>query len=913
MLEAINLSKVYKLKKGVPVKALDNVSIKFPEKGMVFLLGKSGSGKSTLLNLLGGLDKYDEGEIRIKGVSSKAFSQKHFDSYRNTYIGFIFQEYNVLEEFSVGANIALSIELQGRKATDGEINDILHRVDLAGLGNRKPNELSGGQKQRVAIARALIKNPEIIMADEPTGALDSNTGKQIFDTLKKLSENKLVIVVSHDREFAEQYADRIIELSDGKIISDMEASNSADIVTENLEFRADGITVATGYHLTEDDRKAINDYIDKIAKGEINIDISKSRSGKKFVTTDESKIKEGNGKFGLVKSHLPFRNALKIGAGGLKHKKIRLAVTIILSCISFGLFGLSDTFGAYNHVKTCTKSLLDSNIDSLSVAKEKKMPDGYWLSYGYNLSADDMIDLQNNTGVNMHGVFGSGLSLSFLDNTDSEKETSQTEYDIYIRSFNGFGEINQSTLDDFGYKLISGRLPEGGKDEIAISEYIFEVFKKTDYTDGSKENTLSGTEKTIYREIKSYDDLLGKSVTLNGTKYTVTGIVDTHLDISRYTKLTEKVKNKTKAQKLLDYALSSEFYTAIGYSYSGVAMVAPETLQKIITSSPDVHKINQGYLTLYSENSQIDPDTLTSLDTIDKNSVKWVNGAKDELGPNEIIAYGGSFSVDGLYDENGNIIPSKLPVMNASFNLNKDIYSKSDDDSSPLEKNGFDDEFKIVGIIPENEKLGYLSSSLIVSDRLLNLLCDKSDLGYSFAVGGLPKDYKSVEPIVKYCYNAGSSVKYPIQNSVTFELDSVNSFIKSAAKVFFYIGIGFAVFAALMLANFIGTSINYKKKDIGILRAIGSRSSDVFKIFFSESAVIALINFVLSSIGVFAVTEIINTIIRKELGILITVLNFGIRQILLLFAVSIVVAFTASYIPVKRIASKKPIDAIRER
>lgn len=118
MLEAKELKKVYKTKKGVSVEALKGVSIKFPEKGMVFLLGKSGSGKSTLLNLLGGLDKYDDGEIIIKGVSSKEFKQSHFDSYRNTYVGFIFQEYNVLEDFTVGANIALAIELQGRKATD---------------------------------------------------------------------------------------------------------------------------------------------------------------------------------------------------------------------------------------------------------------------------------------------------------------------------------------------------------------------------------------------------------------------------------------------------------------------------------------------------------------------------------------------------------------------------------------------------------------------------------------------------------------------------------------------------------------------------------------------------------------------------------------------------------------------------
>lgn len=160
MLEVKNLVKVYKPKKGVSVSAVDNVSLKFPDKGMIFLLGKSGSGKSTLLNLLGGLDRYTSGEIIIKGVSSKDFKQQHFDSYRNTYVGFIFQEYNILDEFSVGANVALAIELQGRKATDEEINRILKDVDLEGYANRKPNELSGGQKQRVAIARGWSRIPK---------------------------------------------------------------------------------------------------------------------------------------------------------------------------------------------------------------------------------------------------------------------------------------------------------------------------------------------------------------------------------------------------------------------------------------------------------------------------------------------------------------------------------------------------------------------------------------------------------------------------------------------------------------------------------------------------------------------------------------------------------------------------------
>ena len=156
MLEIKNLSKVYKTKGSVNVKALDNISLRFPETGMVFLLGKSGSGKSTLLNVCGGLDSPTDGEIIVKGRSSKTFTQSDFDSYRNTYIGFIFQEYNVLDEFSVEDNLALALELQGNPKDKERVEQVLKDVDLEGYAKRKPNTLSGGQKQRIAIARALI-------------------------------------------------------------------------------------------------------------------------------------------------------------------------------------------------------------------------------------------------------------------------------------------------------------------------------------------------------------------------------------------------------------------------------------------------------------------------------------------------------------------------------------------------------------------------------------------------------------------------------------------------------------------------------------------------------------------------------------------------------------------------------------
>lgn len=262
MLQVKNLTKIYKPKKGAQVRALDGINLTFPEKGMVFLLGKSGSGKSTLLNVCGGLDNPTDGEVIVKGKSSKDFAQSDFDSYRNTFVGFIFQEYNILNEFSVEDNIALALELQGKAKDKAAIAALLEQVDLSGFAKRKPGTLSGGQKQRIAIARALIKNPEIIMADEPTGALDSNTGKQVFDTLKKLSKNKLVIIVSHDRDFAEEYGDRIIELKDGKVISDVSKAKEQQVaLSANINTVGEVLCIKNGADLTDNDFAKIKDFL----------------------------------------------------------------------------------------------------------------------------------------------------------------------------------------------------------------------------------------------------------------------------------------------------------------------------------------------------------------------------------------------------------------------------------------------------------------------------------------------------------------------------------------------------------------------------------------------------------------------------------------------------------------------------
>ena len=211
MLEIKNISKTYKTGDFVQ-KALDNISINFRENEFASILGPSGSGKTTLLNIIGGLDHYDEGDLIINEVSTKKYKSKNWDSYRNHRVGFVFQNYNLITHQSILKNVEIALTLSGvsRKTRKKKAAEMLTRVGLKDHMHKRPNELSGGQMQRVSIARALVNNPDIILADEPTGALDSKTSVQIMELLKEIAEDKLVIMVTHNPELANKYSNRIV-------------------------------------------------------------------------------------------------------------------------------------------------------------------------------------------------------------------------------------------------------------------------------------------------------------------------------------------------------------------------------------------------------------------------------------------------------------------------------------------------------------------------------------------------------------------------------------------------------------------------------------------------------------------------------------------------------------------------------
>ncbi len=1229
MLSIRNVTKIYRSKAGNEVRALNNVSIDFPETGMVFILGKSGSGKSTLLNVIGGLDGCDSGEFIIKGKSSKNFAGSDFDAYRNTFIGFIFQEYNILDDFTVGQNIGLALELQGKKATSEKINEILAKVEMLDYAKRKPNELSGGQKQRIAIARALVKDPEIIMADEPTGALDSNTGKQIFDTLKELSKTKLVLVVSHDRDFAERYGDRIIEMMDGNVASDVTKHHveSKSMSKGIIQMSDSLLRIEKGYQLTQEDLRVINEYLashqtDIIVSGDKRLNESvrtaagisednKSSVFKETVAENDVKLKSYDGaKTKFIRSSLPVKNAVKMGSSSLNHKKFRLVMTIFLSLIAFTLFGLAHTMGSYDKITATTNSIKDSNVQNASFSlglKYEAYSGSEFLHSGFESAAmntNDISMLNKKLGIDFVPVFNGSMrvekTIQFTGNLLSDEYIQQGT--AFSGMLHGFASMTEQRKNQLGFNL-TGSLP-ASDDEIVISELIYRQFKANGYTNG---NTSISADKLTMDIGNTENSIIGKTIKLNVGRrtfsYKIVGVLDTGFDYQRYEKYvpdTSKDNGISAPQDgnlLLDSVMLTELANTLQFGFHCLGYVTDNA----ITAMSEFMEI------YYYESSYLGEHMQLNVSLVDKNKpsggdgigdiiigggisigggvvigglefngysfsrvgndtliprlgeINWIDGiARTKLAENEMLVntevlnmlmrstetdiydkyvteltalintYGGagekeinletleelaaykylgeaindskikdraielyrnfhwdpSFtpsddelidfirnnyfywntqeieglkshyevvgktiaklltSIFGIEEERYQNIPSQrlydlvrntfylgskgdkdgegeftliinsyrirdllneLYAYNIIFESGSQIhkdraffdncitqYSGADWDeyinewseeqrletaanayrnylnqeynkdssygdisyedisaevSKILEKlsgksitdyldslvlttqeyteNAIEKrypDYKIVGFFESTEK----ASNLIVSNTFYDvytrlreeneyyhMVYTPHDDGiYSFAIAPMPTDTDSIRRLVEFNYTDENGVAFHLQNQVMNSLEFFNEFIEVGAKIFIYVGLGFALFAALMMMNFISTSISYKRREIGILRAVGARSSDVFKIFFSEALIIALINYVLSIVGTVTTVIIINGLVRKE-GLNITLLNFGIAQIVLMLLISVAVALIASFLPVWNIARRKPVDAIK--
>lgn len=892
MIEVSNLTKIYD--GGAPVTALNEVSLILPDNGMVFLLGRSGSGKTTLLNLLGGLDGFQSGDITVDGISLKQLDGRRLDAYRNSYIGFVFQEYNLLDELSVGENIAFATELQKKAVDPEDVEKVLSAVGMDGCEDRKPSELSGGQKQRVAIARALIKKPVLLLADEPTGALDTDNSRQVFDILKSLSKERLVVVVTHDRDYADEYADRIIELADGRVISD-------------------------------------------------SAPIKSNGSSENNNASDEKP------------AGLPPRIARKMAFNTVKSKKLRFAMVVLLSVTAFLLVGLADTFSGYSYNDALLRSLYEERQKSVALCKQQLCDYGEgedWYGDGFRMKDDETAALSQKLGRNVKGVYVPPKSLNIEGNYRS-KEVTNRNFSRYVAELSGFTEIGENELSDFGIELISGRMPNATKDEVALSRYVLESFENAGYSeytgprytvfndDGSEseysfdewlENYGEGmpffsnytVEQLTYKEkapeytVTGAEDLIGKTVFIGDRNYTVTGIVDTHFDYDRYADTKMLDSDDSGSNDLGEWIKSRQFDTERSYGLCSLAFVGKGKVKEIAGRYPSTVYVHGGKIKLENDYLKMTTSVIAGL---------------GDLGEAAKGVY-----CQGFVDENG-FPQQKLPesLKDGEFIAPFELRNPAGKDTktvAAINSGRAFEEFKMSFISDDGENswssAGYsmignldwwnyygseiydVQDLLVVSDSTLEKLSEGRGGMYGFAVVSLPQSKAELRELINKCSDFGGNVRYSAVNAATSQMDAMNGTIATATGLLRYVGLALTVFAALLMFQFISVSIASRKRQIGIMRALGAGGRDVFRIFLYEGLLAASVNAVVSCAAVFAFSLLVNRILAARYSLMFSLLNPGVRQIVLLVVLSFAVAFVSCYGLIHRISKQRPVDVIRQ-
>ena len=897
MLELKNICKIYRTKKGVETQALNNISFTLPNRGLFFILGKSGSGKSTLLNIIGGLDKQDTGDIIIDSKNMKKFKNKDYDYYRNTYVGFVFQDFNLLDEYDVMDNIIISRKLQREKVNYKTFNDLLNKVGISGLEKRRVNELSGGQKQRVAIARALYKNPSIILADEPTGALDEETGRQIFNLLKAISKEKLVIVVSHDRESAKEYADGIIEINDGEIISN--SVQTQEIIPQNFKSK---------------------------------------------------------------KSRLPFLSSLKFALLNLGSSKVKLVFTILLIFMALTFFGVSKILSKFNIEKSYASAMIKNNQKYVTISKASynSIDNSWYYSGSFNnmneADINEISKLLNNDFVYQYRLVENndllGLDINYKDFVNN-----RFAYYMLIPRVLNFIEADKDFIDG----EIVGAYPTNS-DEILIHSYLADYIMQAGvklYDDNN--------EDLDYYKPTSYESFVTdqKYLKLGSTKVKVVGIIldDVaqfenlkNVEISAITSYSQWLgipnyvvdnydafQNTILKQALNVYVTKDfveninlkknivldnsfevktlynekDYYQTGNYSYLDKNIIVYNGISNMDINSLSDNEIiiNESYLDLISDNNysklkevyiQEYNENLANIQNENKLIEENNQRLLDEYYQKLELATDGEEVIEPLLQSKKEEIIKTPDELNSEF-INKYLSENNIVNSNMTlilnksnEQNSEFNNIKIIGVQLEDNDVMYMSNNIAQ-----NLMKENINL---VALVTKCNDRKKLEQILKLF--PIDEEKYISTTAYSSTIKAVRQSLESICMIAYYASIIFGLFAFILLTNFIVTSIQSNKKTIGILRALGARKLDTFKIFLIEGFLISTISFIFTLITLIILMFIANNYISSRLFFNINFIMLSLENLLILIGSIIGVTFLSSLFTVGKIAKMKPIDAI---
>lgn len=923
MLQIQKISKKY-ITGDLVQTALNEVSLNLRDSEFVAILGPSGSGKTTLLNIIGGLDRYDSGDLIINGISTKKYKDRDWDSYRNHTIGFVFQSYNLIPHQTVLSNVELALTISGISKAERKKRAIeaLEKVGLGKQLHKKPNQMSGGQMQRVAIARALVNDPEILLADEPTGALDSETSIQVMDLLKEVAKDRLVVMVTHNPELAEEYANRIVKVKDGHIISD---SNPYEIDIKNM-----------------------------------------------------APPKHEN----MGKASMSLLTALSLSFNNLKTKKGRTLLTAFAG--SIGIIGIALILSLINGVNTYIDNIQKDTMTSYPISIEAETIDiSSIMSSGgptpgkpSDVNHDLNAIYSNGSGIEMASTMTSSFTENnltefkkYLDNPDSEINqyvgengiiySYDTKFGVYTKDSEGtFVNTDGSTLTDknsssitmtgisamssmpiskiSGFSSSSNNFKEllPGKDGASVSDAIKDSYDllygdwPTAYDEViltlDQNNEISAT--TLYQlgilPSAEYKELMtkienGEEIKLESKSWKYEDICnqefymipdcDTYISNGNGT-FTSIKDNVNEMEKLLD--------NAIKLKITGVVRPKEDAKNASITSAIGYTKALTDYIIEYTDNSEVVKAQKESSTINVLNGMEFSPSSDDEK-----IADAKKY-LEGLgVSDKANLFKTMMYSMQSTSNVEDegistsmqagtpdistmseeqlaamlDEYLKSPDDDTLLKiydayisTGSYDDNMTTFGVV----SLDAPSSISIYTDSFEN----------KEAISDCIEDYNSTA-------NEEDQISYT--DYIGILLSSITTII----DVISYVLIAFVAVSLIVSSIMIGIitfiSVMERTKEIGILRAIGASKHNISQVFNAETFIIGLCSGLLG-VGISALLLIpINSIIHSVLNLDTINASLPLSSAIGLIILSMILTIIGGFVPAKKAAKKDPVTALR--
>lgn len=911
MLELKNISKIYKTG-GFEQTALDNVSIGFRKNEFASILGQSSGGKTTLLNIIGGLDHYTSGDLFINGKSTKNFTDNDWDYYRNVSVGFVFQSYNLISHQSILSNVELALTLSG-VSKEERYKRAVNALEEVGLGehiNKKPAELSGGQMQRVAIARALVNNPDIVLADEPTGALDSDTSIEIMKLLKKVAEDRLVIMVTHNPDLAKNYSTRIIRIKDGKIINDTDPYDDRDtddnFKTKKLKL---GLTTAINLSfnnlLTKKARTILTAFAGSIGIIGIALILSISTGANKFIADSQRKALKSY-PIQIQKESVNLGELIKTPKKEEKNHKDNKVYT--------NNFALERRAEFSSNVKennlTPFKKYIEDNRDKLTEDVGNN-----FISYLYDMNFDIYTEDKNRELINTNGE-------DFEEDKRPEFTAlftpSQDNKNFSQLISNDNGSISPIIKDE--YEIVDGKRPEKANELVLFTDYNNEIYTSHMYELGflpakDYKETLSKLDNNEKIDIK---DIAIDPKDIIGHEYKIVSPADYYE--KKADSFVSIKDDKVKVDKLVKDGVSA---TIVGIAKKKTPddnqiVNAPVGFTKGLTNLMIKHANDSEIIKAQIEKKDI--NVLNNLAFRAKNDDEKIKSSKyflENLNQKDSLAFSTWLfrnKKDLANEAQKNAQEKQKQAMAAGLNSAdfKKIQNQKEEQKEKeqnqlakyvLEKNDKDtfleiyDEFVAGNSYNKNLKtLGVVSKD---APAEIDIYVENFE------------NRENIKNIITD-YNKGKSESEQITYTDYIGLitKSITDIINAISYVLIaFVGVSLVV-SSIMIGIITYISVLERTKEIGILRSIGASKADIIKVFMSETFIIGLLSGLIG-IGVTMILNIpITNLIRNLTGIDHITSTLPAKAAGILILISVVLTLIAGIIPSSMAAKKDPVEAL---